>query len=369
MRILVVAPGATHSTYDVYKYYVDAMQDTAGLDVSTFDYHNILDWHYDALDYYFPHMEDDSKASIAFSRGSRELLVDVLVNRPDVVHIVSGTALPEFVWKHLTDIRSRLKERFIISLHLTECPYTDELQDSVAKYADVIFLNDKYSLKTFDPGNEKHVYYLPHSYNPKVHRPDYELDDRFYSDVFFTATPFRERGTFLAKVNWENINLKLGGMWNNYMLPEEYLKLERHIFTHNPVKNDVMARYYAGAKVALNIHRTRMDVDGLTPELDNKQGAYSIGPRVFEAVACGSFLLTDFRQEAVDLFGDTIGYFDTPEDLQSQLNIYLNDDELRENKILAAQEKIKGCTFKDRLDNIVLPVLHDVKEQYLTSKE
>lgn len=365
MRILIVGPGARHSTYDVYKYYVDAMQNNENIELFTFDYHNILDWHYDSICYHMPGLEPDMQLKVAVSRASREVLLDILLKKPDVVHVIAGTAFPEFVWKHLTDLRSRIQDKYIISLHLTESPYQDAFQLEIAKYADILFVNDKYSLKTFDPGNEKHVHYLPHSYDPKVHRPDYELGEEFVSDVFFTATPFRERGTFLASIDWSGIDFKLGGMWNNYMLPEEYLKIKKHIFSEQTVSNHDVARYYAGTKVALNIHRTRMDLDGLSPELNNKQDAYSVGPRVFESVASGAFLLTDYRQEAVDLFGDTIGYFDTPEDLQSQLNIYLNDDELRENKISAAQERIKGCTFKDRLDQIILPVLYEVKEQYL----
>jgi len=365
MKILLVAPGPRHSTFDVYRYYLDAMRQSSDIEVLPFNLHNIIDWHYQALKFHLSAAHSADAAAIALSRGTRELLVDVVLHRPDVVHIIAGGMLPSFVWESLNDVRQRLKRPFIISTYLTESPYQDIVQLKFVEFCDVVFLNDKYSLKVFDPDNTKHVYYLPHSYNPAVHRNDYELDESYKSDVFFTATPFRERGSFLSKVDWSNINFKLGGFWKDFMPPEEYLKLKKYNFAESLIDNDVMARYYNGAKIALNIHRTRMDVDGFGPEINNYQDAYSIGPRIYEAVMCGALVATDFRQEAVDLFGNSLLYFDTPHDLQNLINKYIKDDSAREEKIFEAQEKIRHCTFVNRLNNIVLPVLYDVKQQYL----
>ena len=123
------------------------------------------------------------------------------------------------------------------------------------------------------------------------------------------------------------------------------------------------------AKVALNIHRVNKDVDGYLPIMDNHKDAYSIGPRLFEAVACGSALLTDFRQEAVDIFGDSISYFKTPEELGNTTRFLLENPEIRMNMVDESMRRIKDCTFTDRLDKILLPVFINVKETYMQMKE
>lgn len=367
MKILIVAPLPTHSTYDVFKYYVDAMQDSNDVDVVPFNYHTVARWHIDTIkNSSLKNIDDNEISAIGISRAARELLLDIIIQQPDVVHFISALAIPASLWQEIFNLRDRLKKAFAISIHFTESPYSDKEQINIAKFADVVFLNDKYSVAKYDPNNNKHIYYLPHSYNPKVHNDFYELDDEYKSDVFFTATPFRERGRFLASINWNDINFKLGGPWAEYSAPEDYLKLHKFVFTRNAVPNVVMARYYAGTKIALNIHRVNSDIDGLQEKFNNYADAYSIGPRVFEAVACKSLVLTDFRQEAVDIFGDTLAYFDTAKDVEEQIKLLLNNAALLEEKVQASFSKIENCTFLDRLNNIMLPVFEDVKKRYLS---
>lgn len=363
MRVLLVAPGPKHSTYDVFAYYLESMRNN-GVHVVPFSYHNVLQWHYDSLLYHVKGIPEEDAQGVAISRAARELLVNVITEQPSVVHFVAGGMIPEFVWIYLVDLRNKLKKPFIISLHLTESPYQDAIQSTYAKYADVLFVNDKYSLNYYDKNSDKHVYYLPHSYNPSVHHPFYEVDEDYRSDVFFVATPFRERGEFLAKVNWDGIDFKLGGPWSQYTDPTDYLKIKKHIFTSEPIDNKVMARYYNGAKISLNVHRRKMFIDGLDDGIDNKNDAYSAGPRVFEAIACGSFLLTDYRREVEDLLGDSVVFFETPSDLEKSIRFYLSEDSARIEKTEEAMEKIKHCTFDNRLKNILLPIWDELIYTY-----
>ncbi len=48
MRILLVAHGANHSTYDIYRYYAKALAD-AGIELTTFPYHMAMDYHHRAI--------------------------------------------------------------------------------------------------------------------------------------------------------------------------------------------------------------------------------------------------------------------------------------------------------------------------------
>lgn len=364
MRILLVAPGPTHSTYDIYKYYLDAMEGNEDVVVAPFNYHNVAAWQKLAVMYYKPELPEEEATIIGASRAARELLSDVIIFQPDVVFVVSGTMLPDFIWKHLVNLRNKLTTKFAIALYLTESPYLDEMQEHFRQYADVTFVNDLYTVNKWNPDRSLHIHYLPHSFNPKVHHRMYgeeELADK-KSDVFFLGTPFYERGELLAAVDWNNIDFLLGGNWAEFCRPEDYLKLAKFNFHTTMMPNVEVAKYYAATKVALNIHRTRPDVDGRGEVLDNHKDAYSIGPRIYEAAAGGAFILSDYRKELVDIFGDSVALFDSGKDLNREIKFWISDkaDSLREEKALAAKECISECTFGHRLNNVLLPVFEEV---------
>lgn len=371
MKVMVVAPGPRHSTYDVYNYYLNTMKNGLSdlVDSVGFLYHNFLYYHHAAIKATRPDLDDDTLESIFVSRASRELLLDVIIQKPDVMFFVACAGFPADVYAHLCNIRQELNRKFIIAGYFTESPYMDAMQLLFEPFMDVLFINDKYSLSVFDPDDNRHVYYLPHSYYPEVHYRGngVDIDSKYSSDILFCGTPFYERVELLSSVDWKNFDFKLVGNWATWGHDTgRLMNLEKHVIkTGNIiVENSELANYYRGAKIALNIHRTRPDVMGNGNALDNYKDAYSIGPRIYESVACGSFVITDYRKEAEELFGDTIEFFDGASQLEEKISYWLapENEQERINKTLAASEKIKNCTFKDRYVNYIDPVLRDVLE-------
>jgi spore maturation protein CgeB len=90
------------------------------------------------------------------------------------------------------------------------------------------------------------------------------------------------------------------------------------------------AKYYNGAKIVINLHRTT------EAGKDNLNGinwqAESINPRTFEMAACASLQLTDVRQELPEYYdiGSEIAVFRDANDLVKQLEHYLSRDEERQ---------------------------------------
>lgn len=368
MRILLISPGTIHSTYDCYKYYLDAMKENTDIgEVQGFNYHNLMMYHTESMKKYFPHYSVEDRNSIVSVRAARELLLDIITFRPDVVFVVAGGLIPIEVYKQIRLVREELNRKFAIAIYLTECPYLDREQKSFADYADVLFLNDKYSLKFFDPKGNHYIEYLPHSYNPKVHNTGignsdlYEQD--YKSDVFFGATAFRERVDMMASIEWDGIDLRLVGNWDEWADTEAGSKLQPFAIPDSRyLHNSEYAKYYRNTKIALNVHRTRSDINGDTPQLDNYSDAYSIGPRIYEAVACGAFVLTDYRKEAEDLFGDTIEFFENDQQMEEKIRYWLDpqNEQERINRVQAAMGRISKCTFADRLNENIMPVLKEV---------
>lgn len=368
ISVMVVAPGPTFSTYDVFQYYLDAYRDSKAFnDVQAFNYHNALIYNKTAIEKHFPYFTPEDVAGVSSVRAARDLILDVIYNRPDVVFVVSGTLIPHEVYRELLAIRRELRRPFVLALYLTECPYVDDMQEMFVQYADVLLLNDKYSLKRFDPQGNHYVEYLPHSFNPKVHYPgngeDGLLDDKYKSDIVFGGTAFKERVDLLASIDWGGVDLKLLGTWHEWANTDEGRKIKPYLTSSSvTVNNFELAEYYRGAKIALNIHRTREDVDGNGQELDNYLDAYSIGPRLYEASACGSFILTDYRKEAEDLFGDTIEFFDNADQLSEKIAYWLDpaNEQERINRAEAARLRIQNCKFSDRIEQHILPVFNEV---------
>jgi spore maturation protein CgeB len=371
LRILLVAPGALHSTYDVWNGYKQAIQNHEYSEVVPFNYHTMLMYHREGVRLINPNLSDEDVVMVTASRASREILSDIAAYLPDIVMVISGIGIPSETWNWVIQLKNHLKNPFKLVFYHTESPYLDKTQVMYDSFSDGILLNDKYSLGKHTNRLKENTIYLPHSYNPKVHYPDMnreytnltdyasgrEIDGiSLDSDIFFCGTAFAERVDLFKQVNWSGIDLRLLGQWRSYLDEGDsaYSKCVDNIIT----ANNYLADFYRHAKIALNIHRTRPDLSSDGTPINNHDDAYSIGPRLYEAAACGALIVSDYRQEIVDLFEDTAEIFDSPQHLQSIIDYWIKPEnqERRFNKTQAAMEKIKHCTFDQRYNDIVYPM-------------
>ena len=205
--VLVVAPGAETSTYDVFRYTLDSMREVSSEgNVRGFFFHNSIVYHKNALDIAFPGKEQGEIVSAAVVRSAMDVVTDVLLHRPDVVHVIDGTMFPEIMFRSLYDLRNETGRDFLISVHLTEEPYSLDRTFGMVQFIDLVFVNDAYAVDKYDPDGNRHVYYVPHVYHPGVH---YDDDRERDIDVFFCGTLFRERAKMFSGVNWDGINVKM----------------------------------------------------------------------------------------------------------------------------------------------------------------
>lgn len=212
-----------------------------------------------------------------------------------------------------------------IAAVFTESPYDDAEQMAFAKLCDLNFTNDRASLHTLP-----RALYLPVAYDAEVHHPDVPAGEP--SDVCFVGTGFEERMRFLGRVDWTGIALRLWGYWVG--ASKHGLKPYVAATTWG-VHNDRAAELYRGAAINLNLYR-----DG---------AGESMNPRAYELAALGAFQLShDVRGEAHEVFGDSIGYFEDPEDLQAKVRFYMDRPGLRERMAERARELVQGNSYDDR---------------------
>lgn len=343
MKISLIYPGATWSVMDVARGYETALR-ALGHQVSVFDYHTqaafygqYLAWLSENKGMSFP---EDAVTVLA----SERVAIEVLDTLPDVVLIVMGLALHRRAYE--------LMNRLGIprALILTECPYNDDRQwQLLAKgHIQIAFANDKASVIPLR-GTGVRVEYLPHSFDPERHFPA-PVGERYQRDVFFHGTLWPEREALFKTLDLRPYRSHVGGVaWDG----------ENQRMVGDIIENEEMAQWYRGAKIVLNPHRTIKTYGECVGEGE----AWSLGPRAFEAAACGAFqICDDSRSELAEVFGQSVPTFRGVDDLQSKIGYYLAQEQEDERRAMAkeAYQRVQQCTFERRARDILLPAIEEV---------
>jgi hypothetical protein len=228
--------------------------------------------------------------------------------------------------------------------YFTECPYEDFLIAPVqAAHFDLTIVNDRYSLGLYESFCDN-VMYLPHSYDPAIHYPGAEQND---GKVVWVGTVYGSRRAFLQAVDWQGIDLQMWGIWNR--LPSRS-RLRPHV-RGDLLENEAVADLYRRAAMSFNIHRSQRYVD-VDWTIDDGE-AYSAGPRAFELAGCGCFQISDFRQEVVDIFGDTVPIYQTPAEFERLMRRALDDPTWREEVAKQQHQAVQGHDCAARMATLL----------------
>ena len=348
MRILIIYPGHEFSTYEVARGYTAALRHSGHV-VETFLYHQVFAFCGKAITANHGHENTD----MALALASRQIAPAVLDFVPDVVLNVCGMALMPQAWEYVW----RLGVPMVTIL--TESPYQDANQAQFLDHGHALacLVNDRASLELMR--GICRAEYLPHSYDPNYHYPRPPRDDIAPSDVVFVGSMYLERERLFQAINWDGINLKLVGSAVQF-LADGAAKVT------NGISNELAIEHYRASKIGLTLHRTSQGVDPADSgwrlnQIQNGE-AYSLGPRTYEQAACGLFQISDDqRPELFEVFADSIPTFRNPADAERLIRHYLRDDVERQALAVAQRERVKDCTFLNRAQGIVIPLLKEVK--------
>lgn len=242
---------------------------------------------------------------------------------PDVVVIVSGFFIPPAVYELI-----RLRGSKIVLLH-TESPYEDDRQIPRANFADLNILNDPTNLDRF-PSN---TMYLPHSFDPDLHRVRPATPDAA-SDFCFVGTGYKARAEFFEQVDWSGIDVAFGGNWRNLA---EDSPLRKHL-AHDIEEccpNEIAVDLYSSTKVSANLYRK---------EASDTADGWAMGPREVELAACGTFFLRESRGESDEVL-HMLPTFESPDDFSEQLRWWLRHDDVRLEAARLARLAVADRTF------------------------
>lgn len=115
------------------------------------------------------------------------------------------------------------------------------------------------------------------------------------------------------------------------------------------IDNDKVGQAYHDAKILLNDHWDDMRHFGI------------ISNRVFDALAVGAFVVSDYLPEIDEVFDGAVITYKTKEELKEKIDYYLENDEEREKLALKGKEIVlNGHTFKDRCKSVVEMIEKDL---------
>lgn len=306
MKILFVHPAAVMSISDVSRGYRAALE-RRGHTIADYQLRARYEYHIRAIP-----KEMADNATLLSRQACETILNEAMYHEVDYVLIISGLNVhPIALWL-------LGKVGIPAAVILTESPYDDQDQKT---WTDLTHVNSTVDLTVFT--NDRHsaeVYgwnFLPPSFDANIHHP-VELDSQEECDVLMVGTGWADRQAVLEAVDWTGINLVLYGVWPSITQDSPLFDFYRPLI----VNNEHTPKMYCSAKVNLNIHR-KSDV------------AKTPGPRTYELAACGAFQISDARQDIVEMFGDSIPTFETPQELGALIRKYLADEPAR--KLCAAR--------------------------------
>jgi spore maturation protein CgeB len=286
MKILVALPGKLQ-TVRMNRFVPDALA-ALGHDTQVVDYS--------------PTLREKLRIKIARASAAQavepRLLTAVEEHRPELFLALYGVDVSQRV---LAEARARGATR--VNWWLND-PFQWQRALGILGDYDLAFTNAKYSVEQYAAAGLRHVRFLPSACDPSVHRP---LDGVARECALSFAgdwSPLRER--LVERLAAEGVDLRVYGPWRRKLRAGSALRgrLEPGFFSP-----ERMAEIFAACDATLNVHTWRERFD------------FGLNPRVFEAGACGTPQLVDYKRELDELF--------TPAQRAGML-IYRTDDELVE---------------------------------------
>ena len=218
-----------------------------------------------------------------------------------------------------------------------------------APHYDHVFTGGSEAYDILKEGGIQHLTWLPFACDPAVHIPQpltkaekstYGADIAFVGSMHPGLYPFRVR--FLEAIS--NFNLAVWGPGSSTLPPDSPLK--EHI-RGEKTPPDTWTKIYSAAKIVLCMHYK--DPDGKIP-------CHQASPRVYEALACGAFLMVDAQRDVLASFNDReeLVIFRDREELRELVRYYLTRPE--ERRLIAEAGRKKALakhTYRHRIDDML----------------
>jgi spore maturation protein CgeB len=326
VRILI--SGYHNPNYVTVTEYIEKAVRSIGHDVTTFNDRNHI--FPGRLRKKFGFLQKLSVAAI-----NRELVKLVAQSRPDVVLVTGGHRITGKALRSLVGMKAR------VVLWTTDPPRASDMMFETALHYDHLFCQGTEYVDVFHQMGLAHAQWLPMACDPEIHRRvgvSGAQKRRFGSDVVFVGSHYPKRAEMLQALMRHRPAL-WGPGWEA-LPPTSPLRACLRGAHTGP---NAWTQIYSASKIVLSIHYS---------DPTNRFPVNQASPRVFEAMACGAFVLTDRQKDVLSLFndGEHLVSFSDAVDLDRKIAYYLGHADERDRIARAGQQEVwKKHTYGHRL--------------------
>ena len=259
--------------------------------------------------------------------------------KPDVAIITGGHRITS------STIRTFKNNGICTVLWTIDAPLNFQSIIDVAPIYDHIFCQGTEAVELLDRAGIKGANWLPMACDPSEHRPveiSAEEKERYGNDVVFVGSYYPNRAELFENISGFDLGI-WGPGWEKL---EEKSKLRRCIEgSHTPPSE--WLKIYSASKIALVTHYQ---------DPEKRFPVYQASPKIFEAMACGAFTVSDKQRDVFSLFkdGEHLIRFDNSGALVEKINYYLDHSGERERIALQGREEVlKNHTYEHRIKKLL----------------
>lgn len=279
---------------------------------------------------------------------NRKLINLALAKKPQLVIVTGGYRINSRSIKILRD------SGIVTVLWTTDAPRGFENIIVAAPFYDYIFCQGTEAIELLNKAGMKDVRWLPMACDPEHHRPVRLPKDeikKYGSDIAFVGSNYPNRLDLFENLKGFDIAI-WGPGWE--VLPKNSI-LREHI-RGGALRPEEWRKVYNASKIILAPHYC---------DPDNKVFVHQISPRIFEAMACGAFVLSDYQKDVFSLFmdGEHLVGFKTADELTEKIQYYLHHSDEREK---IANRGRKVVLKKHRYVNRIEELLSIVRQNEIT---
>lgn len=216
---------------------------------------------------------------------------------------------------------------------------------NASMYYDLIFCQGSEAVEMLNGSGIANAKWLPMACDPEYHYPvKLQEHDRikYECDLAFVGSFYPNRAKLFEKLTQYNLAI-WGPGWNKL---DKSSPLKANLRGES-VRPESWIKIYSASKIVLAPHYQAPC---------NKFPVYQASPRIFEAMSCGAFLITDEQRDVLSLFkdGSHLAIYQNSNDLINKVEYYLTHPEERKRiSEKGRMEVLKKHTYQHRIKELI----------------
>jgi spore maturation protein CgeB len=270
---------------------------------------------------------------------NKKMVSLTLKAKPDIVIVTGGHRISGSTVKALRD------HGIVAVLWTIDPPLNFQPIINVAPHYDYIFCQGTEAVELLNHAGIISVRWLPVACDASQQRP-VELSPKekrdYGNDVVFVGSYYPNRAELFERLT--DFDLGIWGPGWEKLHSDSPL---RRFLKGGPLKPELWLKIYSASKIVLAAHYR--DPEGRFP-------VYQASPRIFEAMACGTLVISDNQRDVFSLFkdGEHLIGFDHPDDLVEKIRYYLeHPEERKEIARRGRQEVLQNHTYIHRIEKLL----------------